>query len=175
MEPQYPCGTDGDIRVPRKIPVQLEREKIRGHEHRRAGRRCRGSVCGIDQKTQTVRDHDLLHEPGRDAIQPRLDVAGVPPLLLMQLRNDARRPEDGPGDEMREECDERRETPQIRFRGERAAIDIDHVRDRLERIERNADRERDVDEERLAPPPEISNGAREKVEILEKEKWGEGY
>ena len=75
---------------------------------------------------------------------PLVELLEVEPPRRGDLRQQRGRPHDRAGDQVREERDERRELHEVARRRDLAAIDVDDVAHRLERVERDADRQRDL-------------------------------
>jgi hypothetical protein len=90
--------------------------------------------------------------------------------LLAQLRQELRRADDRPGDEVREERDVHREVEQARG-PQLLPVDVDDVAHRLEREERDADRQRDLQERRVDVDAEVAEHVlrrqQEEVVVLE--------
>ena len=87
------------------------------------------------------------------------------------LRQQRRRPHDRAGDQVREERDERRELDEVPRRLDLAAIDVDDVAHRLERVERDADRQHDLEvperDRQPRPAQGLMQALGEEVVVLE--------
>ena len=89
----------------------------------------------------------------------------------IDLRQQARGAQDRSGDEVREEGDEHREVEEVARRRDLAAVHVDDVAHRHERVERDADRQQDAQREDVDLPPErgehVVQVVGEEVEVLE--------
>ena len=163
-DPQEHRDADGDVGVPGEVGVDLHRVRPRADEQLPvpvlAGR---DEHRVHDRGGQVVRDDHLLEQAAAD--QPdgpdRVHRLGVP--AATQLRDELRDADDRSGDQVREEGQVDREVE----RGDRlllTAVDVDDVGDGAEQEERDADRERDLDEQGRGRQPERAQQRDERVD-----------
>ena len=141
-------GADGHVAVAAEVAVNLK-----GIKHGGAGERQRRGVPdasgpdGVDDGGAVVRHDRLFEEPPKNLPQPVGRERGIKNTFLRELREQTARATDGAGEELREETD-KGEMPQgTFFRGNASEKNIRAVADRLERIERDADRQREVQQQ----------------------------
>jgi hypothetical protein len=167
----------GDVRIAGEIPVNLERERDHRQQHVQAGRRRRRPEHRIDERRQVVGDEHLLEHAPRDEPAAFDHLRGGDHARPRDLGQEQRRAQNRAGDQVRKIGHEQRELDQVRGRRDLAAIHVDDVADRHERVERDADRQNDVDRDRIEPPPERGKHrrepAREEVEVLEEPQHAE--
>ena len=135
---------DGDVGVAGEVAVDLDREAPEREQHvGRAVARGRRQHRLDELASDEVGDHDLLQQPDRDQGHRRADahVAGV--ARLRDLRQDLARPDDRAGHDVREERQVHRQVDRL-ARLDDPAVHVDRVRDRLERVEADPDRQDDV-------------------------------
>ena len=87
-----------------------------------------------------VRDQDLLAEPDDEAAHALGEVVDADD-AARELVGDFAIADDRPGDELRKEQQVERRVDRALLRGRVTAVDVDHVGNRVEGIERDADRE----------------------------------
>jgi hypothetical protein len=106
------------------------------------------TLLASDLLGEVAGDDDLLHEPDRD--QPERQARLHPPRItsLAQLREELGGADDRAGDEVREERQVDGEVEEGR-RVQLLPVDVDHVAERLEGEERDADREHHVRDRRF--------------------------
>ena len=162
---------DGDVGVAAEVGVDLERVAVDGEEDlERAVVAGRGEDLVHDGAGEEARHHHLLEQARHD--QPegagRLDAPGVG--ALAQLGQELGGPHDRAGHEVREEREVDGEVEQP-DRFQVVPVGVDHVAHRLEREERDADgqddlqqRRRDLDAELVEP---VGHRVDEEVVVLE--------
>src|SRR5699024_6358311 len=82
---EQPRAADGNVRIARKITVQLQAEQYGGQNQRQAalvGQRVK-DVVGIDG--EKIGNDDLFEKSGADALQPGREAGGVRPVRRAQL------------------------------------------------------------------------------------------
>ena len=160
-----------DVRVAGEVAVDLKRERIDGDEHVEAAGRRRGTEHRRHQIRQVVGDEHLLERAPGDEPEPFDNLLARDAPRPLDLRQQLARAQDRPGDQVRKERDEQREVEKPRCRRDLSAIHVDHVADRHERVERDADRQQHVHRDRIEVPPEMPRHRRravgEEIEILE--------
>ena len=118
-----------------------------------------------------VRDDKLVEEPPGEEQESVPDLIRLEASAPLDLREEAARAFDGSGDELRKKGDIQRVVGDIPARFDPSAVYVDRVAKGLKRIERDADREHDVEprHENLEPD-RFQRAARvlhEETEILE--------
>ena len=120
---------------------------------------------------EVVGDDDLLDETPEDQITTFVELLKIEAPWFFDLRQEGRRPHDRPGDQMREERDEGGELDEVARWFGVASIDVDHIAHRLERIERNADRQNYVEMPMRALDPHLRQhrfeAVDEEIRVLE--------
>ena len=131
--------TDGDVRVAREVAVNLESEEDGGKEQSAS------ALLGVSRKhlvnihSAIIGHHNLLEQAPKNLPHTVDGGVVVEFPFLQKLRQEVRRPLDGPGHELWEERDEGEEGDDVLGRLNLAAIDIDGVGKRLESVERDTD------------------------------------
>ncbi len=101
----------------------------------------------------------------------QVDSLPVPALGSVDLRQEIVSPDDGAGHQMRKKQDEQEKVPGIPLRRQSAAINVDEVVDRLEGVERDADRQQHAEHGQRGVQPDnvqrLFQGSQEEVRILE--------
>src|SRR6185503_1673606 len=118
------------------------------------------------RREHRVGEHDLLEEPEAEQEQAEPERLSGRAVLALELRDDLLGPQDRTGDEVREERQEQAVIEERSKRDTAPEIDIDRVADRLERVERDADRQDDVGARGMEAPAER---ATEHAEVLDEE------
>ena len=168
---QHPGHPDGDVGVAREVAVDLE--GVEHHADRDAdGRERLGRVeHAVDVERQRVGDDDLLEVPDEDLAEPQQEPAPEERVVPAELREEQAGPDDGPGHELGEERDVGREPEQVPLDLDAPTVQVDRVAQRLERVERDPDREDDRQERRVLREPEKArrpvDAVEEEVEVLE--------
>ena len=146
-----------------------------------AQHRHRAAVCprlraedGVHRRQRAVRDDHLLEQAPNHQQKAALQVVPVKGMALPKLRRELIVAPDRSLDELREERDEQRESCRILLRRVLAAVHVDQVAHRLERVERNAQRQQKP-QRRCAKPAEhvvrvLEHGENGKVEHQHAEK-----
>ncbi len=107
----------------------------------------RGEDLIDDRAREVARDHDLLEHAGDDEPERVAAVEVARVRALLQLGQELGRADDRAGDEMGEEREVCREVEERNW-FDLAPIGVDDVRERLEREERDADRQDDLEQRR---------------------------
>ena len=148
---------DGDVRIPAEVPVDLQGKGEHAQHHRRPGPsgvpegRVGIEPCG-------VRDDHLLEHPPTDEAPPRPDLHSGQVAGPLDLWEQARGPHDGAGDQLGEEGHVGRKGDRIPGRRQAAAVHVDAVAQRLERVEADAHRQDDGHPERVHGHPDGGPG-----------------
>ena len=144
LEPEPARRAARDVGVGREVRVDLDREREdAGPEdvERRiatARRPCWRSTPTLSAMTS------FLKKPQQIRTKPLARLLGREAARRLDLRQQERRALNRAGDEVREERDEHGDVEQAAARAQLAAIDVDGVAHRLERVERDADRQEDA-------------------------------
>ncbi len=171
LEAEQEREPDRDVRVAGEVGVDLDGVGVdpdQDLERRVLPGRAEHLVD--DVRREVVRDHDLLEEAGRDQVEgaARVDPARV--ARRVELRDQLAGAHDRPGHEVREEREVDGELLERR-RHEVAAVGVDDVADRHERVEGDADRQDDrVQRERQVEADDRRHALRrvdEEVVVLE--------
>ena len=165
---------DGDIGIARKVTVNLKREENRRNQHSRAFVVIAVIEHLIDQNRGAVSNDNFEEEAPHHPKQTVADVIVFQLMRRVELRQEVGRTFNRPGDQLREEADERRVLDEIRLHAHVAAVNINDIRQRLKDVERDANRQQHVktgcDRRKTHPPAnnvEVIDG---KVEILVEEE-----
>ena len=147
VEAEDLCRADRDHRVAAEVAVDLQRKRQRRQQQRHAAE---GRVVvpdGVHEDRSPVGD-DHLQEESPDHQDGALGHAfRVPQLLfvsVLYLGQQVFRTLDGSRHELREERHEQRVAQQVLLRLRVAAVHVDDVAQRLERVERDADGQQQV-------------------------------
>ena len=134
-------GAHGHVGVAREVAVDLQGVGQRGDPDRGAavGRGVGEHLVG--ERCHAVRDGQLLEHAHQEELDSQVRPRPAPVLAAADLRQEVARPHDRPGHQVREERDEQQEVRQAPFGPCLAAVDVDGVVDRLERVERDPHRE----------------------------------
>ncbi len=147
-ESEEPAQADRHVRIAREVEVDLKRitEKSEGGDG--GPKLVRGQrEDRVGGHAERVRHEQLLREADREAPNPlggSLDVDDP----VGQLGDEVLVADDRSRDQLRKECDEERQADRIALGGMLTPMHVDQIRDRLEREERDPDREMDIGEAR---------------------------
>ncbi len=166
VEPDDSRNADGNVRVPREIAINLQGVS----DHRRPDRRARVHrgmrENRIHERRQPVRYEQLLREAQRDKLQPHVSPRPGRLQRSRHLRQENRSAHDRPGHQFREVGDEHRVLPPAMARFDVSPVHVDRVTHRLERIERDADWQQDVQHRNIASQ-QLPEAMHEEVGVLE--------
>ena len=121
----------------------------------------------IDDGRDRIREEDLLDHADHEKRPADISVGRpVGTVDALDILLDLPEANDGAGDELGKQRDVRREFEEVARRRNHAPVPIDHIGDRMERVERDADREHDIEkrQHRVAAEP-----GRDLVEISDHE------
>ena len=144
-DPEEPCEPDRDVRVACEVEVDLERIRVDAQQQGARAERARRIEAAIDDDAEAVREDHLLEQARHDPHRAVLEIGGRGPRHGLELREQALGPHDRPGDELREEGHVEREVEQVVGRPVAPPVDLERVAHRLERVEGDADGQRDVE------------------------------
>src|SRR6185503_4304181 len=117
-------------------------------------------------------ENDLLEETPDRELEPGLEGRRAPDALLLELRNHVPGALDRTRDELRKKRHVERVIEQVANGRQLAAIHVDDVADGLERVERDADWQYDVEHRPAGVDPEVPQQLRElgheETEVLER-------
>src|SRR5205807_3537252 len=162
-----PRRSNCDIRVRRKVEIDLARVRQDPHDERAAARRRDvGAVQMVGDARQEIGDRELLREADEDACDAAVPVGGPVGARLLYAGAEVLKPLDRPGHERRKKEDERE------ILAERAALDaavipIDGVVNELEREERHTEREKRAAPHERIPTERRRQQSRREVPVLE--------
>lgn len=144
MVAHHPSQPDGDVRIPRKVAVNLER--VENHPDEQVhGAKGFGRVKTLIHKgRERIGDGYFFEKAPQHTAKAGMPGPPLEAFVIAHLRQQIPRPHDGAGDELREQRDERREAQQRRLPLDFAAVHVNRVRHGLECVERNADGQDDV-------------------------------
>ena len=133
------CAADDDVHRAREFHVQLA-----GVAHHRKGGDAAVIGGGIgkdalDQDVQPVGDDDLFHHAEQDALHAEGQVFPCERAALPQRQGGLPIAANRALHDLREKAEEQHEPAEVAVRADRAAVYVDQVGYRLQRIERNAD------------------------------------
>ena len=149
VQREQPGASDSDIRIAAEVTVDLEGEEVGGPEQLPAGRLGHVAVSLRHVEPQVIGNDHLLEEPPQHLPQPVNCVVPVEAPPLVELDEQVRRLLDRPGDHMREEGDEAEILHGVIDGAYAAAVDVDGVTQRLERVERDANGEDHAEDEEI--------------------------
>ena len=175
MIAQDPGGPDGHVGVTREIAIDLQAvgQHRQPRRDRAEGPRVVEDV--IHEERDVVGDEDLLEQADRELPETEKSVVPVQSDVGLQLGQEDGGTDDGPGYELREESHEQGKIEEVPAGLQPAAIDIDRVAERLERVERDADRQNDPEGAGVETQRAEENLQRldEEVEVLEEPEESE--
>ena len=176
LEPEPARGPARDVGVGGEVRIDLDREREDAGPQQRE-RRIAEREHLVGDHADVVGDHQLLEEAPADQPEPALRLVDREPARALDLRQQERGALDRPGHQVRKERDERGDVEQVAARVELAAVDVDRVAHRLERVERDPDRQQDA-QRRLVPRQPHRRQHRvhvvdEEVEVLEEPEHAE--
>lgn len=170
-EPEDTSAAQGDIGVSRKVTVDLIGKEDGGEGELQAIVVLRGAVDVIDVQRETIRDHQLLEEAPAHLFQSRRDGAVLQVVAFVELVEQVLRTFDWTGHELGKEHHVRRIRDEVLLRLLLAPIDFNHIAQTLKGVEREPDRQDDLERRILQLPPEepdhVDEGVGEEVEVLE--------
>ena len=137
------------VGVAGEVAVDLQREGVGRDQHVAARGRKGRREHRVDHRRQVVGDDDLLEEAGGDQPGAGRQVLAPDRARRRELRHQRRRPQDRARHEVREVGDEERVVDEAADRRHVAAVHVDDVGHRHERVERDAERQ-DDGEDRIA-------------------------
>ncbi len=138
---------DGHVGVAGEVEVQLQRVAERRAPGRDQPERVVPGEQRVDRRRDLVGEQQLLREAaGEEEDARRGEPRRQPRRQPGELRLDVGVAHDRAGDEVREHRHERRVVHDVLRRPAHAAVHVDRVRHRVEGVERDADREHDVDD-----------------------------
>ncbi len=146
FEAHHLRGPDGDVGVSGEVAEDLDGEEHRAKNQRKAGIATRISVHLVHEHRQPVGDDHLLEEAPQHQLQPVGHPRTVELVDLAKLVQQILRALDGTRDQLRIEHHVDRENPWMLLRLLPAPIDLDDIGQALEGMEREAQRQDDVDD-----------------------------
>src|SRR5690606_72703 len=138
-------AANGDIGVAAEVAVDLEGEGKRSHDQRKSFMSFRVAVNCLNEAAEAVGDDHFLEEAPRHELQPVHHHRIVEPVLLVELGQEIAGALNRSGDQLRKETQIGAEDTEVPFGLNLSVVDIDEVAGKLERIERDADRQDEVD------------------------------
>ncbi len=139
---------DGDVGVAGEVAVDLGRVGVGGEDQVRPAERLGDAEGGVDDDpAEVVGDHHLLDQAEADQPEAGADGDVLRVTGARQLGDELAGADDRAGDQVGEEGEVDADVQQ-RGRLELAALDVDHVGDRLEGEEADPDRQRDREQRR---------------------------
>ena len=130
---------DGNVRISRKIAVDLNGIKHRSHQQRKSRIRLQIIINLVHIHRQRGGDDQLLEiSPGHELQALRYPLIGKF-CIFVQLGHKTARPGNRPGNELREKGHKQGIISQMPLCRDFFTINVDQVSQRLERIERNTD------------------------------------
>ena len=169
LEAEEFSRTDGHVRIPREIAIDLEGKEDGGQKQRAAALRLVGRKDAVHIDRTVVGDHHFLEQTPQNLAQPvhtRFIVEGPG---LFQLRQKIRRPLDRARQQLREESDISAILDDIPRGLQFPPKYVDTITQRLERVETDADRKNYFQQQTVRLPAEesIRKGGDKEVVILE--------
>ena len=141
FEAQRLGGAAGDVAVPGEIAINLHGKGIRGDEDVETRGSVERAINLVDNPCGVVGHKDLLVESPIDQPATLVELPAVEMPRGADLGQEVTRPLDGTRDQLRKEGYKQREIQKAAGRLQTSLIDVDGVTHRLERIERDADRQ----------------------------------
>ena len=143
LDPHHPGKPERHVAVAGEVEVDLEGVPERRRPALPDAHRARVRQQRVDPPAELVGDQHLLRQAEREEDESREEELGIEPVEAVELRLELAVADDRPRDQVREEGDEERVAERVPLDLHVAAEDVDHVRDRLEGVEADPDRQGD--------------------------------
>jgi hypothetical protein len=145
-EPEEPRAADCDIAVAGEIEIDLHPEGEDRTPRRRRPRVGRdGAKIRIGCRRELIGDGHLLEETKADARESVTYVVGARRSPRIELAEEKPRSYDRPGEQLREKSEIEGVVERLADRAHPATIDVDEIRNALERVKANPDRNEEID------------------------------
>src|SRR5438552_2442208 len=147
IKAQQLCAAASNVRVTAEISVNLPRKPVNADQnHPKARRPELPPKRGVGKKSAVVRDHAFSDESGKNQHQTAEELVRIERPLFLNLREQASRSLNGPGNQVGTEIDVKT-IIQKRIGGrDFALINIDDVGDLFKGVERNSRRKDDANQ-----------------------------
>ena len=169
---QYLRRADGDVAVPAEIAVNLKGKGDRRQQDLQPGGLLPVAVYRIDIQARPVGDDQLFKKAQQHHQQTVPNGLFIQRMILVDLTKQVFRALNRSSDQLRKKGDEQRIAHQAALRRELAAIDVDHIPQRLKRVKADAHRQQHVKRRNRQPHPQTRGNSREcigkKSKIFEK-------
>ena len=176
LDTQHSSNTPRDVGVAREVGEDLHREPERRGGDQRAVDALR-AIREVDVGGDPVGAHELLEGSPQREPEPAPEGLGGQAPIALDLRQQVPGAHDRPSDEVRKHRDERGVVEEAPPRLEGSPPDVDRVGQRLERVERDPDGERDLQQGQGDRPAERVERAldvrRKEVEVFERPEQAE--
>ncbi len=173
-ETEHPRGADRDVRIAGKIAINLKRKENRRQNQREPLLVGQVVIDKIDILGQHIGNDELLEETDRHHTNAVRGVLFVEEVILKELWHEVFAALNRARDELRKKRDEQRVDTKVLLRFDVPAIDVDDIGEALERVERNADGQNDVQRGGVDGDGDqrerLFDRGGEEVEILKKEQ-----
>jgi len=170
-------AADGNIRITREVAIDLNGEQNGSDDDTEP--RCRfGTVIDcIDKFRKQIGNDDLFEKADCHFLQTDERVVGFQFMRFLELREQIVGTFDRTRNELRKEGNEKRIPTEMAFRFDIAAVNVNNVRKRLERIEGNADGKNQFERNEICfsaeKIPKGNGRIRKEVEIFEEKQNAE--
>ena len=144
FEPEQTGCADGDLRIGRKVKVELEGEENGGHQGGKTVHVGDIPINGIDINGQPVSNYNLFEKSDGNKEQPFACGVIIKFFWRGELRQKVACPLNGACDKLRKEGEEGEKGHHILCRLKLPVVDIQHIAQPLEGIEADAYRQDDV-------------------------------
>ncbi len=168
LDPEERAEPLGHRRVAREVAVDLDQEERRPQADRARPESLGRFEHAIDYHRHVVRHDYFLEQAQEEQLDAPEDLLLPHRIDALELREELLRPEDRPRDEVRKEGHVERVLEEVVAGRDLPPIDVDHVGHRLERVERDPERDDELQVEggRVDPRNE-GDVVQEEVSVLE--------
>ncbi len=171
-ETEHQRDADRAQRIPGEVAIGLQRERRRAEPaFAESGMGAGGEHAIDDRREHQVGQADLERQAVDEKREALADLDRAPGLGFRALRRKVAVAQDRSGDQVRKEGHVQAVVEQALRYGDAPAVDVDHVRQALEGVKRNADRQQDAERHRLEVDAEhvqqIDRGVGKELRVLE--------
>ena len=132
---------DGHVGITGEVAIELYRVTHDGQQHRSAAELHGVRIHRVYENSDIIRDNYLFEKAEQEYLHTLFEIYKGDVPVLTELRQKLPRLHDRSGDELREKRDIKRKLYRASLRLDLPAVDVDNIAERLEGVERNADRQ----------------------------------
>ena len=140
---------DGHVGITGEVTIELYRVPHDGQQHRSAAELHGVRIHRVYENSDIIRDNYLFEKAEQEYLHTLFEIYKGDIPVLTELRQKLPRLHDRSGDELREKRDIKRKLYRASLRLDLPAVDVDNIAERLEGVERNADRQQQLQRSRL--------------------------